>query len=199
MAAPLLLNDGSGVTVLEDPVQIGEKLSNPTIAADAESAIAAMPPQPIRVRSNMTTKLRLRLRDQRGFTLIELLVVILIIGILAAIAIPSFLNQKGKANDASAKELARTAQTTAESYATENNGGYANLSPTVLNGLEKTIPIASSANAAWISAASGSSTGYVVTATAPSTGDTFTITNASGVVTRTCSGTGGGCKGSAGW
>jgi type IV pilus assembly protein PilA len=147
----------------------------------------------------MLYRLRQRLSNEGGFTLIELLVVILIIGILAAIAIPSFLNQKGKANDASAKELARTAQTTAETYATENSGSYANLSPTVLNGLEKTIPIASSSSNAWISAASGSSTGYVVTATAPSTGDTFTITNASGVVTRTCTGTGGGCNGSAGW
>ncbi|HEX3909531.1 MAG TPA: type II secretion system protein [Solirubrobacteraceae bacterium] len=147
----------------------------------------------------MTTNLRQRLRDERGFTLIELLVVILIIGILAAIAIPSFLNQKGKANDASAKELARTAQTTAESYATENNGSYVGLEPSKLNTLEKSIPIVSSANTAWIGAASGTATGYVVTATASSTGDTFTITNAAGVVSRTCSGTGGGCKGSAGW
>ncbi|HEX3909532.1 MAG TPA: type II secretion system protein [Solirubrobacteraceae bacterium] len=134
-----------------------------------------------------------------GFTLIELLVVILIIGILAAIAIPSFLNQKGKANDASAKELARTAQTTAETYATENSGSYVGLGTAKLNELEKTIPIASSSNNAWISAASGTATGYVVTATAPSTGDTFTITNAAGVVTRSCSGTGGGCNGTAGW
>ena len=72
----------------------------------------------------MLHKLRRRAESEKGFTLIELLVVILIIGILAAIAIPSFLNQKGKANDASAKELARTAQTTMETIATDHNGDY---------------------------------------------------------------------------
>ena len=49
---------------------------------------------------------------------------ILIIGILAAIAIPSFLSQKSKATASQAKELARTAETTAETYSTDNNGSY---------------------------------------------------------------------------
>src|SRR5271168_4232035 len=80
-----------------------------------------------------------RLRETRGFTLIELLVVILIIGILAAIAIPSFLNQKTKAYDASAKELARTAQTTAETIGTDNGGSYANVTQANLNTYESTI------------------------------------------------------------
>src|SRR5438046_2171848 len=64
-------------------------------------------------------RLRSRLHGEGGFTLIELLVVILIIGILAAIAIPSFLNQKSKANDASTKSQARTAQTAMETYYTD--------------------------------------------------------------------------------
>ena len=73
----------------------------------------------------MFNRLRQRSSDEGGFTLIELLVVILIIGILAAIAIPSFLSQKSKATASQAKELARTAETTAETYATDNNGSYA--------------------------------------------------------------------------
>src|SRR3979409_159844 len=72
----------------------------------------------------MLYRLRQRSSDEGGFTLIALLVVILIIGILAAIAIPSFLSQKSKATDAQAKELARTGQPTAETIATDNNGEY---------------------------------------------------------------------------
>ena len=82
---------------------------------------------------------RLKGEGEAGFTLVELLVVMLILGILAAIAIPAFFNQKEKANDSQAKAYAHSAQVAMETFATDNGGSYATANTGALTTIEPTL------------------------------------------------------------
>jgi type IV pilus assembly protein PilA len=130
-----------------------------------------------------------RAQDESGFTLIELLVVILIIGILAAIAIPALLGQKSKAYDSSAKTVAQTAQTAMETYSTENNGEYTGGTRAKLNSIEPSLNISKSSEAELLETTVGTNT-YTVTAKAANTGDEYSVKRlATGVLEHTCKST----------
>jgi type IV pilus assembly protein PilA len=148
----------------------------------------------------MLRNLRERTQSEKGFTLIELLVVILIIGILAAIAIPSFLNQRSKGNDAEAKSVAVTAAEAAETCATDNNGSYATCTEAALTAIEPTLQDSN----ARLTVASTATT-YTITVFSNRDGAntaSFVLARAAnGTTSRTCTTTGvdkGGCSGATG-
>jgi type IV pilus assembly protein PilA len=143
----------------------------------------------------MLHTLRRRAEEEKGFTLIELLVVILIIGILAAIAIPAFLNQRNKAYDSAAKSNLRTAATAEETYATDNNSTYSNANTSSTTDPLVTIE-PSLHNKPYVTGTANGTTGYTLVSTSLGNGaDTFTYTATNGTVSRTCCGSGGGCNG----
>jgi type IV pilus assembly protein PilA len=140
-----------------------------------------------------------RTRGERAFTLIELLVVILIIGILAAIAIPSFLNQQGKGSDAEAKSGVVTAAKAMEACETDTNGSYAGCSKASLQAIEPTLNDLGSR----LSVTSTSkSYEIVVTSKRDSNAASFTLSRSSdGTTSRTCdtgSAEKGGCSAQSG-
>src|SRR4051794_5849874 len=146
---------------------------------------------------------RLNGDSEAGFTLIELLVVMLILGILAAIALPAFFNQKDKAGDAKAKEYAHSAQVAMETFSTDHNGTYVGATVAELEAIEPTL-----SNAVFTNAGEGGAltpapteTGYTITIEGSNANQTFTVSNAAGTLTFPCTEEGkGGCPaGTEGW
>lgn len=143
----------------------------------------------------MLRTLRERMSSERGFTLIELLVVILIIGILAAIALPAFLGQRQKGQDAEIKSAVRNLVSHMESCFT-NSETYVgcDTSQDVQN---SGIPIGNGQGQVEITV--GGANAYTLVGRSRS-GNTFTYTKNGSTVTRTCQTAGqGGCPNNGQW
>lgn len=147
---------------------------------------------------NLRAKVGARLSGQgeSGFTLIELLVVMLILGILAAIAIPAFFNQKEKAGDAKAKEYLHTAQVAIETYSTENGGSYAGAEITSLKTIEPSLNSAPFVASGF----SATATTYKITMEGSNENQKFWIENNAGTLKFKCEvGGKGGCPTGGNW
>lgn len=129
----------------------------------------------------MLQKVQERTQEQNAFALVELLVAILIVGVLAAVALPSLLSQRGKAQDAEAKSHARSAATAAHTFASEHGDSYAEVDGAALVAIEPTLSNASGLTA------SGTATTFTTSVTSPPSNRVFTISHAAnGAISRTC-------------
>ena len=124
------------------------------------------------------------MRREDGFSLVELLVVMMLIGLLAAIAVPSFFRQKDKGHDAQAESAAKAAQMAAETISTENKGDYDGLLGVTVANLRRVEP---SLNDAVLSVPAVGPSGYTVEVTSD-TGNSFGVTrNPDGSIVFPCS------------
>lgn len=137
------------------------------------------------------------LNDESGFTLVELLIVMLVLGLLAAIAIPAFLSQRDKARDAEAKAAVRTAQTASEVIAVENDGAYDGANGVTVANVRVIEPTLNDANLSVPAVAADTFTVRVTSGT----GNRFEVARAAdGSTTFSCmTAGGGGCPADGFW
>ena len=131
-----------------------------------------------------------RLRHEEGFTLVELLVVMLVMAILMGIAIPLFLSQRGKGEDASAKANARQLVTHMETCGIDQQGDFTACDQAAMTALNTGLPLGSGVGQVEVV---DSGVGEFEIRARSRSDREFVVTRTSGGLTRTCEVTPGSC------